>query len=132
MITTCPRHYLQFTEITEHFRVIVAYSHHPRTVTRTELGQGQVLGLIHMSFARRNWSAVRIRRRLADRGRHSIHQLIRRGMLETLGLIVHAVPRIMQRAREVRFNHAMTPERAKCRPPAKVGERNAAIAFVGE
>ena len=52
------------------------------------------VALAERAVARRNRRAVRIGRRLADRRGHAIDQLVRRGVLESLGLLVNAVPRI--------------------------------------
>jgi hypothetical protein len=75
---------------------------------------------------------VRIDGRLADGCRHSIDQLLRRRVLETLGLVVHSIPGVSKGAREIGFDDAMAAEHAQRNPTAFVGEADAAIALVRE
>ena len=58
---------------------------------------------------------MRIDGGLADRRRHAIDELLRGGMLETLGLIVDAIPCVAQRACEIGFDDAMPAEHARRR-----------------
>ena len=41
---------------------------------------------------------------------------------QPLGFVVHTVPLISERTREIRFDHAVTPKSAQCRETAGLGE----------
>src|SRR6478672_10777754 len=51
-------------------------------------------------------------------------------MLQPLRFVMHAVPRIAERSREIRLDDAMSAYRAQCGASTLIGETHAAIAFV--
>src|SRR5262245_37190431 len=51
-------------------------------------------------------------------------------MLETLGLVVHAIPRIAERFREIRFDDAMATNGAKRGTASSLRQPHAAVALV--
>src|ERR1019366_1566076 len=63
---------------------------------------------------------------------HSVHQLVGSGMLQSLGLIVHAIPRVLKCSGEISLDHAMTTQRSERRASSKIGEGYSAIALVGK
>src|SRR4029077_13624373 len=84
--------------------------------------QGFVLGLIHRAIFRGNRSAVWIDFRFPDRRGHAVYELVRRGVLESFRLLVHAIPLIPERLGEIGFDDAMTPKRTECREATAFGE----------
>ena len=83
--------------------------------------------LVERAVARGNRRAVRIGRRLADRGRHAIDQLVRRGVLQALRFVVHEIPGIAERRREIGFDDAVAAERAQRGAAAGLCQAHAAI-----
>src|SRR5512143_1715977 len=75
----------------------------PAAVTAASAADTTRVGL----GARRNRRAMRVGRRFTDRRGHAVDQLIGRRVLESLGLFVHAIPRVTERAGEIRFDDAM-------------------------
>src|SRR5256885_7282741 len=53
-------------------------------------------------------------------------------MLQSLGLVMHAIPRISQRLREICFDDAMTSERSQRGAASALGELHSVITLVGE
>jgi hypothetical protein len=82
--------------------------------------------------ARGDRRAVRVERRIAQRSGHAVDQLVRRGVLQPLGLGVHAVPRIAEHRREVALDDAVAAQRAQRGAAPRVGEPHAAVALVLE
>src|SRR5512138_3045148 len=122
-----PRNDLELRQIAQHFRIVVAHSHDPGTVSCAQLVQREIDGLVDEPFTRRNWRAMRIDERLADRRSHPVDKLIGRSVLQALCFIVNAIPRIMKRLREISLDHAMTPDRAQSSTAPGVSQSDAAI-----
>src|SRR5262249_8431616 len=93
-------------EIAKLTRIPIADALHGHAITHRDLVERAERRVVECPFARWDRSAVRIRRGLADRRGHAIDQLVRCGMLELLGFVVHAIPRIAERSREIRLDDA--------------------------
>ena len=71
--------------------------------------------------------AVRIVLRLPQRGRHALDELVRHGVLEPLGLGVHAAPVVSQMLRQVHLQDAVAADHLQRGAPPLRGELHAAI-----
>src|SRR5690348_15397755 len=122
----------ELAQIAKPRRVVVAHAHDTSVLAWLEIGERDVRLLVDLPLARGDRRAVRIDRRLADRRRHAIDELVRCRMLQPLGLVVHEIPRVAERAREVRLDHAMAANRAERHASPFFRELHAAIALVLE
>ena len=100
----------QSTEIPEKGGIFITHPHHPRLRTNREIGNRLQPPLIHPPLRRRDRRAMRILRRIPHRLRHPLDQLGTRGMLQTLGLLMHIVPSITEPLREIAFDDPMTAQ----------------------
>src|SRR4029078_12396074 len=120
----------KFGEITKLLAITIT-----NPLNANALADGHRGELDHRLFDQRTLSggnrrAVRIGQRIPDRRGHSVDELIRRRMLQSLGLAAHAIPPIAERARQIGFEDAVTSNRAERRTSSRAREPNAAISLV--
>src|SRR5689334_16494715 len=109
----CPWRHSELGEVPQTIAIAVADALHAHARAWAHLGQLPQMLFGKRQVTRRDGVTVRIRRRLADRLRHAVDQFVRANVLQTLGFIMNPVPGIPKRFCEIRFDDAMSPDRAK-------------------
>ena len=99
-------------------------------MTRLERRERRVIGLVQHEVGRRNGRAVRVVRRVAERGVHARFEVFAQHVLQALGLGVDAVPRHAQRFVQVRFHEPVMADRLDGHAPARRRERHALVRAV--
>ena len=75
---------------------------------------------------------VRIERRIAQNSRHAILESFRNKMLQTVGLFVHFVPRILQDIVQEKFQQAMVPHEFPTAPLARRRKAHSVMLLVDD
>ena len=125
------RHEAELGEVAQQPRVAVRHApDHSLGATR-ELAQRAIVLLGQLELGRWDGIAVRIARRVAERGVDARLERLREVMLEPLGLGVHLVPGEPERLHQVELEQAVVADDLERRLRPGLGQRDAVVGRVG-